>query len=569
MSDVARVAATAAMRRVATQKNPELLKWARSRWGVWLNRQREFSLQPSDASLIASAAIACLADLDVHIGLMQLLTTELTLKLILSLPTEEAARIARAQARRDEWEGFVQIVTDSERCRILDGLPDCAAVACFRTPAVISATIIEKLLCAPHPAGPSGENLAAGTNAFLGSIAHYRVWRGRDAPGLAALTSLQEIIQLDPSKLSAASLAPQRSGHRKIDVEALNATTESNRGRITLPAVEYGDQLLVEATDARPDATVLVRRYAELCRSDQLNIRAPVQLLTTSPRKISVHHLTTGKSQRTELLFNVPPSRLRPWMIAAFLNRGGGGNPVIRGFAKGVGCRIAYAEDEPERLCDIPVVWGVLRDSDRIVAQAKAQELYFFYIDHAYFNRGHGHAYRITRNGYEAGPIRKCADDRLQALDVALQPWRKAGREIIVCPPTDYFMKAHDCADWLEVALAQLKQITDRPIIIREKPKPGETVVPLPQALSTAHALVTHSSNVAIEAACLGTPVFVSPTSAAASIGRTDLADVEKPVYPDRAPWLAHLAYNQFSFDEICDGTAWRLLLELEEREFA
>ena len=83
-----------------------------------------------------------------------------------------------------------------------------------------------------------------------------------------------------------------------------------------------------------------------------------------------------------------------------------------------------------------------------------------------------------------------------------------------------------------------------------------------------AHALVTHSSNVAIEAACLGTPVFVAPTSAAAPVGRVDLADIEMPIYPDREPWLAHLAYNQFSFEEIRSGEAWRMLLELEERDF-
>jgi len=80
---------------------------------------------------------------------------------------------------------------------------------------------------------------------------------------------------------------------------------------------------------------------------------------------------------------------------------------------------------------------------------------------------------------------------------------------------------------------------------------------------------VTHSSNVAIEAVCLGTPVFVSPSSAAAPVGRTDLSAIEDPVYPDRQPWLAHLAYNQFSYDEILEGDAWRMLLELEQRDFA
>jgi len=44
---------------------------------------------------------------------------------------------------------------------------------------------------------------------------------------------------------------------------------------------------------------------------------------------------------------------------------------------------------------------------------------------------------------------------------------------------------------------------------------------------------------------------------------------IEDPVYPDRQGWLAHLAYNQYSFDEIQDGGAWKMLLELEERELA
>jgi hypothetical protein len=99
------------------------------------------------------------------------------------------------------------------------------------------------------------------------------------------------------------------------------------------------------------------------------------------------------------------------------------------------------------------------------------------------------------------------------------------------------------------------------------KPQPGETALPLEEALQGAHALVTHSSNVAIEAACLGTPVFVDPASAAAPVGLTDLGQIESPVYPDREPWLSHLAYNQFTFEEIGDGRAWRMLMELEERD--
>jgi hypothetical protein len=253
-------------------------------------------------------------------------------------------------------------------------------------------------------------------------------------------------------------------------------------------------------------------------------------------------------------------------MISAFLNRGGGGNPVVSAFAEAVGCRVSYAEDEPETLCEVPVVWGVLRESDRIIAQAKAQSLYYYYIDHAYFNRGHGRNYRITRNGYDAGAVRACPIDRFLALNIDVSPWRKAGRNIIVCPPTEYFMAAHNCPDWLETTLAILREYSDRPVTVRVKPQPGEEFVPLPEALDTAHALVTHSSNVAIEAACLGTPVFVAPGSAAAPIGSSDLSRIEAPLYPERMPWLAHLAYNQYSFEEFGDGSTWEMLREFEER---
>ena len=85
-------------------------------------------------------------------------------------------------------------------------------------------------------------------------------------------------------------------------------------------------------------------------------------------------------------------------------------------------------------------------------------------------------------------------------------------------------------------------------------------MVPLPDALETAHALVTHSSNVAIEAAVMGTPVFVSPSSAAAPVGLTDLSRIEAPVRPERWAWLAHLAYSQFSYQEMQSGAVWDLL---------
>ena len=556
-----------AARHALRRTNPELLSWSRGQWDAWLRTQRGLSSQQTQSPLLAVATLTCLEDLPLHVGLMQLLAMGASrCTVVLTLPTDATARIARARARREGWGSLVAIRVAADF--LVDTLPPSALLAVFPFPTVLPAQAIASFVGQSGSSGAQPNDIMSGEgDAFLGVARDY-------APSASnrafeeRLTAALRLVACQPADRLPA--VPE-----VFDSDSCSGGSWTNRidfsgSSIKLPSFAEEDELVVSAWPEEADPVVIARRRGALCEREILPIRVPPSLLTTDPTAIRLEsRKADGSTFGSEFLLHVPPSGLEPWMISAFLNRGGGGNPVIRAFAAGTGCRIAYAEDEPETLSDVPVVWGVLRESDRILAQAKAQSLYFFYIDHAYFNRGHGRTYRITRNRYEAGPVRKCPTDRLSEMEIETLPWRRSGRDIIVCPPTEYFMQAHDCADWLESTLEKLRSVTDRPIVLRAKPKPGETVVPLPEALQTAHALVTHSSNVAIEAACLGTPVFVAPASAAMPIGRTDLSEIEAPVYPDRTEWLAHLAYNQFSFEEIADGRAWRMLLELEERDLA
>ena len=572
MSDDALIAALLAARQVVRRDNPDLFLWCNRQWDSWLRSQQAVAPDLSNPALLAVAALTCIEDLPLHVALMQLIALPgVRCDIVLSLPSEEMARIVRAHARRDAWEGLVHIASEADCAEMLGRLSARTAVAVLPGPALLSTKSSWEVaeFCRSLEEPPKDVILPAGAGflGLAGNLGDSSVRLSADQEQI--LSALRLIRSQDPRSLGTAADTAPLPRHDSRETRAWAGVVHSDEGRVDLPDVGHQDELLVVGWDDNADPAVVARRRADLSGTDRrMRLRAPPSLLTTTARQIRVEARSAGgEVTGTNLLFEVAPSRLEPWMISAFLNRGGGGKPVIRAFAQGVGCRIAYAEDEPDRLRDIPVVWGVLRDSDRIIAQAKAQSLHFFYIDHAYFDRGHGKSYRITRNRYEAGPIRKCPDDRISELGIDVHPWRKAGREIIVCPPTEYFMQAHNCFDWLDETLAALQQLTDRPIKVRLKPQPGEIAVPLPRALETAHALVTHSSNVAIEAACLGTPVFVSPASAAAPIGRTDLAQIETPVYPDRGPWLAHLAYNQFSFEEIRRGDAWRMLLSLEERE--
>ena len=168
-----------------------------------------------------------------------------------------------------------------------------------------------------------------------------------------------------------------------------------------------------------------------------------------------------------------------------------------------------------------------------------------------------GGYYRWTVNAYQMRSIRSVPSDRWNALGIEVAPWKREGRHIVLAMPSPVYALSHDDANgWTEKTMKRLIHLTNRQIVIRDK----ESKRPLQNDLAGAHCLVAHGSIAAVEAVILGCPVFVHSDSAAALVGSTNLDDIEHPVYPDRTPWLASLAYSQFNEAELVDGTLWRLL---------
>ena len=202
------------------------------------------------------------------------------------------------------------------------------------------------------------------------------------------------------------------------------------------------------------------------------------------------------------------------------------------------------------------------------LTQARKAGRTFYYGDHAYFRAGR--FYRVTRNAFQltardfgAEPVdfrgmkaRAEGLRRLDALGVDLAPWRRDGAHVLVCPPDDAIgrLMGFDPAAWQADVLGRLRAHTDRPLRIRDR----RAAKPLARDLAGAWALVTWTSNAAVEAVCAGVPVFCTGDCAAAVMGRTDPVNIEYPVYPDgRRDWAAKLAANQWTLDEIAAGDAW------------
>lgn len=170
-----------------------------------------------------------------------------------------------------------------------------------------------------------------------------------------------------------------------------------------------------------------------------------------------------------------------------------------------------------------------------------------------------GGFYRWHLDAFQMQEIDDVPGDRWRSMRMELWPWAKNGRHIVVAEPSPTYARFHDIEGWTESTVAKLKTLTDRPIVCRNK-EMQRFGRKLHEDLKDAHALVTHGSNAAVEAVVMGCPVFVDPCSAAALVGSVDLPAIERPVYPEREPWVRSLCYSQFNEAELVDGTLWRLL---------
>lgn len=212
-------------------------------------------------------------------------------------------------------------------------------------------------------------------------------------------------------------------------------------------------------------------------------------------------------------------------------------------------------------------LYGFLRGLLPTLQTAQRLGRPWVYADRGYLGATYGDDYsgyfRVTRDGYQhtslLGSEGRDSAVRLEKLRVKVQPWRRGGKHIVVCPPGDVFLSAvagRAAAAWLSELIRALDESgTARAIRVRHKTE--ATVRPLAADLEGAHALVTYMSNTAVEAAVAGVPVFCSPLCAASVVGLSDVRRIDDPWYPDhREEWVRALASNQWTLAELRAGKA-------------
>lgn len=167
--------------------------------------------------------------------------------------------------------------------------------------------------------------------------------------------------------------------------------------------------------------------------------------------------------------------------------------------------------------------------------------------------------------------------DRVNQLGLRLKPWRESGDNILICcqnPKSLLWADMPPLVDWLENTVAEIRQHTDRHIIIRQHPRapirgslrgfenisyqkpqklPG-TYDCFDFDLRNVHAVVNWSSNPGPQSIIQGVPAFVGPDSLACGVGNCDFENIESPNMPDRTQWFNDFVYSEYTLNEISQG---------------
>lgn len=265
--------------------------------------------------------------------------------------------------------------------------------------------------------------------------------------------------------------------------------------------------------------------------------------------------------------------------------------PVFHAFAKSVvdaGHTVIY--NEPYRLMDhynnydVAVIWSVLwngrmAQNKTVWEQNRLHNRPVIVLEVGALNRGT--MWKVGLNGINRDAYfapKKNNNERANMLGLKLKPWTyNEDGPIVICLQHNKSqqwatMPPHD--KWLDTTLSTIRKRTDRLIIIRPHPrcpiplfsdkyknvdvqypvKNNTTYDDYEFDMSDAYAVVSWSSNPAIQAILQGVPVFVGPSSLAYDVAQHSVKEINNPIRPDRTQWLNDLAHVEYSTHEIAAG---------------
>ena len=221
-----------------------------------------------------------------------------------------------------------------------------------------------------------------------------------------------------------------------------------------------------------------------------------------------------------------------------------------------------------------PVVIHNIIDNEQILKERMRCHRPFWFVDTGYTNFliKHKTWHRLVANHVHADidPSLAYPADRLHLLPSWPRPWNRQGNRILVVENSDNHYELFDqsLTEWRAGVERDLRFWCERNahwrVEYKAKDPDKKNRVSVYQYLSDApkswYCVITDCSAAAIEAIWLGIPVITLKQHISQPVARTSIQQIDDLYRGPIGNWLCALTYNQFTMDEIRDGTAVKLL---------
>lgn len=229
----------------------------------------------------------------------------------------------------------------------------------------------------------------------------------------------------------------------------------------------------------------------------------------------------------------------------------------VRGKAKSLEICNAFVAGAPKHAYGY-CFYGVNASNLRDWKLARNSGKDWYYIDGSFFDSVRGQQFRVAKNCVQTDAVGKASDGkRFTALGLTVKPWvtYPEGWWLVIEQSEAFMRDVAGDTTWFAKHVAWAKR-TGRRVKIRPwSADKLALVATLKDDLKGACGLIAHSSAAIVTAALEGVPFEASSMSALAGMvySNTEAAD-------PRLHFMQVLADNQFTLEEMRDGTAWRAL---------
>lgn len=189
----------------------------------------------------------------------------------------------------------------------------------------------------------------------------------------------------------------------------------------------------------------------------------------------------------------------------------------------------------------------------------------FWFIDSGYTNfvEPNKKWHRLVANHLHYGKLFDAPVDRLSIFRTFPQPWRSGGHSIMVIEPGPFSAAIFgvDVTQWKKSTEIELRKYTDKPIVFREKINKKIRKNLYQELCDNDYCcVISLNSNAATESIWAGIPAITLDTHITNPVTGNKISDINNLFRPNLANWLCMLSYSQFTYEELMNGTALKII---------